>query len=102
MATKTKTSKAEKYALDAGVGINWQPNANGWGLEQAPYLAVLLHPIHGMVIHGPFLDEDAAHKWIREEGAGEVFRYYGGEDMPHIQWHPVMLHVPTHPTEEGK
>lgn len=84
-----------KYELDAGVGVNWETNAYGWGLEQMPYMAVLHHPIHGMALYGPFVSEDAAIAWIHKEGDATAFQYYGR--VSRTCWLTAAIHVPTHP-----
>ena len=64
-ATKTHKASTKGYDLDAGVGVNWATNDYGWGLNEMPHMAVLLHPLQGMTLWGPFVNEDAAHAWIR-------------------------------------
>lgn len=93
-----KAKKKSGYVLDDGVGVKWDTNKHGWGLEQAPHIAVLIHPIHGMSVWGPFVSEDAAHAWVRRDGDGAAMHYFGtpGES----RWHVTMIHVPTHPRGE--
>ena len=98
MATKTKTSKAAAYALDAGVGVELSPRKSGFGVERTPHIAVSHHPLHGIQAHGPFLDEDAARKWIHLHGADEIIHMYGTDELPNIKWYAMFLCVPTHAT----
>lgn len=91
----TAKKKQSNYVLDTGVGVNFETHDRGWGLKETPHLAVLTHPIQNMTMWGPFINEDAAHKWVRESGTDELYRYFG-EQLPGAQWHVVMIHVPTH------
>ena len=42
--------KTPGYDLDAGVGVQWATNDYGWGLEEMPHMAVLMHPLQGMTL----------------------------------------------------
>lgn len=95
---KAAASSKSRYVVDAGVGVRWETNKNGWGLERTPAVAVMHHPIKGMTVHGPFLDEDAAHTWVRNNGDAEVMDYYG--DTSTSQWFVIPVYVPTHPKGE--
>ena len=95
MAKKTVAEKPG-YAVDDGVGVEWAVNKHGWGLERCPHMAVAFHPIRGTTLWGPFVDEDAARKWIREEGTAELLRYYGGDEATDSKWYAINIHVPTH------
>jgi hypothetical protein len=97
MATKAGSKKdSGRYVLDNGVGVDWATNEHGWGLNRMPYLAVMVHPLHGIQAHGPFIDEDAASKWIRDEGPSEILHFYDGIAVQDTKWHTLCIHVPTH------
>lgn len=95
---KTAASRKSRYVVDAGVGVDWKTNPHGWGLERQPAVAVMYHPLKGMSVHGPFLDEDAAHTWVRNSGSSEVMDYYG--DTTVASWFVMPVYVPTHPDED--
>jgi hypothetical protein len=94
--SKSKPVVSE-FVVDKGVGVNWETNANGWGLEHGPYIAVLMHPVKGMTFRGPFISEDAANLWVLNEGSAEAMRYYG--ELSESRWYVESLHVPTHHKE---
>jgi hypothetical protein len=52
--------------------------------------------LHGIQAHGPFIDEDAASKWIRDEGPSEILHFYDGIAVQDTKWHTLCIHVPTH------
>jgi hypothetical protein len=87
-------SKQTKYVVDAGVGIQWETDERGWGLKTGPYTAALFHPLRGLSVYGPFLDEDAAYRWVRAEGTATEFHFFG--DNSGCEWHVFPLFVPTH------
>jgi hypothetical protein len=92
--------KTPGYDLDAGVGVQWATNDYGWGLEEMPHMAVLMHPLQGITLWGPFVNEDAAHAWVRKEGDGAAMHYYGETGVS--RWCVAGIHVPTHPKAEGR
>lgn len=87
--------KAEAWVLDDGVGVSLAPNPHGWGVDNAPHIAVLMHPIKGMSFWGPFVDEDAAHRWVRNDGEAAVLHFFG--ELTESKWHVNYICVPTHP-----
>lgn len=95
---KTKGSGGPHYVLDDGVGVCWETNKHGWGLDRVPAVAVMHHPLKGMTFHGPFVDENAAHLWIVKNGRSESLQYYGDTDR--AEWFVVSVNVPTHPKGE--
>jgi hypothetical protein len=43
---------------------------------------------------GPFLSEDAAHKWVREEGESELYQRFERASVPGVSFHVEWLDIP--------
>jgi len=98
MAKKTVKAKAQKYQppkwrLENGVGFDGNAkNENG---SPKNHYVVMMCSIHGGVQpFGPFLDEDSAHKWIRENSDAAMYDRFGNGDEPGVSFIVQWLDVP--------
>ena len=93
---KTVSKKTKRWKLFDGVGF--QPEAATHYAEYQParHCVVLVQSMHhGTDVYGPFINEDAAHKWIREEAEGEVWQRFNRSIVPGLSCHVVDMEVPT-------
>lgn len=89
---KTKKPAPRQFKVDDGVGFDAAQNADGYGFKNHPAVAVSIHPLRGMQIHGPFVTAAAARAWIDRDGDAELLGNYG--DCRAATWHVECLDVP--------
>ncbi len=92
--SKAKTSK-RKWRLWGGVGFDpLSDEASQYGPH--PHWVVLMQSMHsGTTAFGPFLNEDAAHRWVREESDSELYARFGRSSVPGVTFHVDSLEIPT-------
>ena len=91
---KTVSSKREWKLFD---GVGFAPDAPSEFRDRGPaiHFVVLMQSMHsGTDVYGPFVTEDAAHKWIREDGEGELFQRFDRAAVPGVSFHVEWLMVP--------
>ena len=95
--SKTKTvSKKKTWKLYEGVGFNPNDDARSCEFNPAGHCVVLMQSMHsGTQVFGPFLSRDAAYKWLREQGDGELYMRFDQAAVPGVSFHVDYLDVPT-------
>jgi|DEB0MinimDraft_6_1074348.scaffolds.fasta_scaffold145360_2 hypothetical protein len=91
MATKAKKTAAPKeWKLANGVGIP-KPCENG--RTPTAWVAIASHPVHGLLIYGPWVDRAAAISWVDNEGSQHLaFEGYG--NVRDYAWTVTYLDIP--------
>jgi len=87
---------AAKWRLYEGVGFDANRDTTNWEYIPSPHYVVLMQSMHsGTEVFGPFVSEDAAHKWVREEGDGEMYQRFNRTSIPGVSFHVEWLDIPT-------
>lgn len=97
---KKATVKKRNWELFKGVGF--APEAGNYP-ERSPAIhhVVLMQSMHsGTDVYGPFLNEAAAHEWIRTEGESELYARFDRCAVPGVSFHVAWLMVPSTRGEE--
>ena len=70
-----KKTAEKKWCLYPGVGFTPDRDSHHKDWSPAQHWCVLMQSMHsGTEVYGPFDNEDAAHKWVREESDGEEWK----------------------------
>lgn len=92
---KTTTGRSKKWTLYDGVGFDGQKEHKHSDYVPATHYVVLMQSLHsGTHVFGPFVSDDAAHKWVREESDGEVYQRYGRASAPGVSFTVDYLDIP--------
>lgn len=94
MAKKAAVQERE-WKLFKGVGF--APEAGNYP-ERLPaiHYVVLMQSMHsGTDAYGPFLNEAAAHEWIRTEGEGALYDRFDRASVPGVSFTVGWLMVPS-------
>jgi hypothetical protein len=95
MAKKAKAvAPRPKQELFPGVGFNSEDRTK-LGSILVHYIVIMQSVVDGVTIYGPFLTEDAAHRWICTEGAVELWQRYETSNPPGVSFYVTNLHIPT-------
>lgn len=61
------------------------------------HYVVLMHSFHsGTNVIGPFLSDDAAHKWVREHADGEMYSHFGNARVEGVTFYVQHMSAPKH------
>lgn len=93
---KTVNKRKQEWVLRDGVGFDPAPESHTCEWHPASHCVVLMQSMHsGTQVFGPFLSEDAAHKWVREEGDSELYQRFDRASVPGVSFHVEFLDIPT-------
>lgn len=88
MATKKKWVPAYQRPVVDGIGFN--PKG-----EAGTHIVVVERPLSGLTFVGPFITQDAAHKWVHGEGLAYVWGYFGdATEIEGVKFHVRWVDVP--------
>lgn len=94
--TKTVAPVERKWKLYEGIGFTPDAEASHGEWAPAHHWVVLMQSMHsGTTVFGPFVSEDAAHKWVREEADSEMYNHFSRSSVPGVSFHVDYLDIPT-------